>query len=253
MTRYVQLCCRSNTLSTLNSQRECVQALTVGDGWLRSVVSDPNEANWIQLSELAKNHRICLGESRCIEIDTRDSIVIRTKARSYSLHLGGTRIRLDDSNGASIVRGWRNLQMHRVDADCAGWPGHSAGLAAIPYAIPGRLGESSNDDVLFVAPVLFADSFGMGNGIADKASRLEAPLLASLPLIAAGIAALSVLVANDGEGRYSESSARGGYDILGTAASDAAAVAAVLVSLQFILLYLRQVDGQTAGLAGATS
>jgi hypothetical protein len=130
--------------------------------------------------------------------------------------------------------------MHRVDVDRNGWPGHAPGLTEVPYAIPGRAGESCNDDVLFVAPVLFADSFGVTSAMPDKAARLSACLWSSLPLIAAGIAASSVLADRDDDSRYSLPSTSRANDALGTAASDAAAVAAILGSLQFVLTYLQR-------------
>jgi hypothetical protein len=126
--------------------------------------------------------------------------------------------------------------MHRVDVDCSGWPAHCAGLAVIPYAIPAGVGRSINDDVFFVAPVLFADSFVGANGEAGG----MAPFNAALPLVAAGIAALSVLEMSPDASRQPLGSRDDASDILGVAASDAAAVAAILSSLQFVLLYLQR-------------
>jgi hypothetical protein len=155
------------------------------------------------------------------------SLILEEGSEVYWLSSSGTSITMTGSGIPNQRRGWRNLQLRARSAS------HDP-VTEVPYLAPGRALTDEACDIVFLGPVYFSDGVRLGD-IADSNDRSGAVRVKDwLPLLAAGIAASSTLaVSRISQARDPDLRAR----ILSVALSDAAAIAAVLSSLQMIEVY----------------
>lgn len=224
MTRYLQLCHKTRTVVTLDDQRQTVQAFTVGDNWI--LVSRDDKETWIDLAELRPEWQYVRDEVRLRLCDER-SLILEEGSEAYGLSSSGTSITMTGSGIPNQRRGWRNLQLRARSAS------HDP-VTEVPYLAPGRALADEACDIVFLGPVYFSDAVRLGD-IGGSNGRAGAVRIKEwLPLLAAGIAASSTLaVSRISQARDPDLRAR----ILSVALSDAAAVAALLSSLQLIEVY----------------
>jgi hypothetical protein len=222
--RYLQLCHKTRTLITLDDKKNLVQAITVGDGWL--LVHNAEREDWIDLARLSSQGHVPADEMR-LRLSDQSSLIIETGAETFWLCLSGACITLTTGEMTSFRRGWRNLQLR------AGWVSE-APVSEVPYLAPRNPAEQESGDIIFLGPVYFSDSLRLGD--IHRSDRTPCGLSGegSLPLIVAGFVASATLGASH-VSRSRDFEARCGT--LSVAASDAAAIAAVVMSLALVEAY----------------
>jgi hypothetical protein len=225
MTRYLQLCHKTRTVVTLDDQRQSVQAFTVGDNWI--LVSRGDKETWIDFADLRPEWQFVRDDVRLTLCD-ECSLILEEGSEAYWLSSSGTSITMTGSGIPNQRRGWRNLQLRARSAS------HDP-VTEVPYLAPGRALADEACDIVFLGPVYFSDAVRLGDigrGLNDRAGAVR--IKEWLPLLAAGIAASSTLaISLISQARDPDLRAR----ILSVALSDAAAIAAVLSSLQLIEVY----------------
>jgi len=208
---------------TLDDRKELVHAVTIGGGWLFAINSE--RENWIDLRRPAE--WVPLGHEIRLRVSDPSSLTIQEGAETFWLSISGASVSLTAGEMSGFRRGWRNLQLR------AGWKS-DAPAADVPYLAPQNPAEQESGDIVFLGPVYFSDSLRLGDLQRTDRTNWRASGAESLALVAAGLVAAATLGASrvsqlrDPEFRAS---------CLSTALSDAAALAAVMTSLQLVEAY----------------
>ncbi len=220
--RFLQLCQTTRTLVTFDERHAPVQAITIGDGWL--LARTRGAEAWIDLGEPSRQWKNVDHGSRLRLADER-TLVLEEGSESYWLSANGASLTIAAAGIENQRRGWRNLQLRAAKRP-------EAGLLDVPYLVPAWSGDGAAEDIIFLGPVYFSERMRIGDVV--RRNRGSALPIDSLPLLAGGLAA-SASLAGFQVGSLRDPDLR--RRAASIAASDAAAIAAVVNALVLLEVY----------------